>query len=57
MGISVPNLMDDIIDTPASTPNLNTTNHMQEEVDLFADANFQSATSNSETTSVQVMAN
>jgi epsin len=57
MGISVPNLMDDIIDTPASTPNLNTANHMQEEVDLFADANFQSATSNSETTSVQVMAN
>lgn len=51
----VPNLMDDPIDTPASTPNLETTrNYVQEQVDLFADATFQSETSNSETTTAQV---
>jgi epsin len=50
----VPNLMDDTIDTPASTPNLETTrNYVQEQADLFADATFQSATSNSETTTVE----
>lgn len=55
MDLSVPNLMDDIIHTPTSIPNSKTTrNHVQEEVDLFADATFQSVTSNSETTSVQV---
>lgn len=47
--------MDDPIDTPASTPNLETTrNYVQEQVELFADATFQSATSNSETTTAQV---
>lgn len=40
----VPNLMDDTIDTR---------NYVQEQFDLFADATFQSATSNSETTTVQ----
>lgn len=51
----VPNLMDDTIDTPASTPNLETTrNSVREQVDLFADATFQSAPSNSETTTVKV---
>ncbi|KAJ4749624.1 Clathrin interactor EPSIN 1 [Rhynchospora pubera] len=50
----VPNLMDDIFDTPLSTPNLkNATNYGQEEVDLFADAAFQSTTSTSETTAFQ----
>ena len=50
----MPNLMDDTIDTPVSTPNLETTrNYVQGQVDLFADATFQSATSNSETTTVK----
>ncbi|KAJ3704080.1 hypothetical protein LUZ61_007785 [Rhynchospora tenuis] len=50
----VPNLMDDITDTPLSTPNLkNATNYGQEEVDLFADAAFQSTTSTTETTTFQ----
>ncbi|TVU15894.1 hypothetical protein EJB05_39437 [Eragrostis curvula] len=42
-----PNLMDDFIDVSATTPAANST--VEPQVDLFADADFQSATTSSET--------
>ena len=47
-----PNLMDDFIDTSAATPA--TESAVEPQVDLFADADFQSATETAANTDVQV---